>query len=178
MAILKLTSPWITYYNELKEMFKLDPDVHVFFDNDELEVKLYVEKDKKADALSKLLPTAKTFGTNKLKISVIPANDQLNAGIADYEEAFKGNGALSYVKKVNGIFDLVYIVFKNKVVQYFNDDLGDVNGMCSTLYQDIAKRIFETHDGVFFCTDIFETVYENNRAIGLKSRGKQVEKWP
>ncbi len=56
---------------------------------------------------------------------------------------------------VDGIFsnDISYILFEPKVVQFFNDDLGDLNGLRSTLYQDIAANVFEdAHEGVFFCT--------------------------
>lgn len=42
----------------------------------------------------------------------------------------------------------------NKVVQYFNDDLGDAHGVCSTLYQEIAKDVFGEHEGIFFCTNL------------------------
>lgn len=52
-------------------------------------------------------------------------------------------------------------MFKNKVVQYFNDDLSDANGVCSTLYQEIAKRIFGENPMIYFCTSIKsrETVF-------------------
>jgi hypothetical protein len=43
-------------------------------------------------------------------------------------------------------------VFEKKVVQFFNDQLDDINGNKSTLYQDIAKDVFEKHEGVYFCT--------------------------
>ena len=48
---------------------------------------------------------------------------------------------------------MTYVVFKKEVVQYFNDSLGDIHGVCSTLMQDIAKDIFEDTEGVYFCTD-------------------------
>ena len=72
-----------------------------------------------------------------------------------YMDAFEGNPALSYI--VRGSLPMVdmnvYVVFKNKVVQYFNDNLMDINGFCSTLYENIARDIFEKMDGVFYCTD-------------------------
>ena len=43
-------------------------------------------------------------------------------------------------------------VFAKEVVQYWNDSLSDPYGKVSTLYQDIAKDIFEDTDGVMFCT--------------------------
>ena len=62
----------------------------------------------------------------------------------------------------------VYIVFKNKVVQYFNDDLKDVNGFCSTLYQKIAKDIFAENgcETACYCTDVSENL------------GKPLGEWP
>jgi len=46
-----------------------------------------------------------------------------------------------------------YVVFRNEVVQFFNDEMGDPNGLKSTLYQDIAKDVFADKDGIFFCTE-------------------------
>ena len=46
-----------------------------------------------------------------------------------------------------------YAVFQSKVVQFFNDDMSDINGNCTTLYQEIAKDVFSGRaEGVFFCT--------------------------
>ena len=39
-------------------------------------------------------------------------------------------------------------------MQYYNDDLGDAYGNCSTLWQDIARRLFEDVLGIFYCTDV------------------------
>lgn len=51
-----------------------------------------------------------------------------------------------------------YVVFKNCVVQFFNDNLNDPHGIVSTLYQDIAAEIFADmpfpqDGGICFCTD-------------------------
>lgn len=53
------------------------------------------------------------------------------------------------------INSFTYVVFEKEVVQYWNDNLADYNGLTSTLYQDLAKEIFEDAnlDGVYFCTD-------------------------
>ena len=61
---------------------------------------------------------------------------------------------------------ITYVVFVNEVVQYFNDDLGDVYGQCSTLYQEIAKDVFGETEGVFFCTDVEEPVYALGKPLG------------
>ena len=48
---------------------------------------------------------------------------------------------------------LTYVVLKKEVVQFFNDNLNDIHGLETTLYQTIAKDVFDG-TGVFFCTDI------------------------
>ena len=179
MARLKLAPPWVTAVSELEQLFKYDPQVHVVYDNDEVEVKIYVDDDTKAVTLAKLLPELMEFGNVTLKIIIVPAN----AGVLEnnkellekeipadvlFKAAFKDNGCLSFVKKITGIFsnDLVYVVFRNRVVQYFNDDLGDIYGQCSTLYQDIAKHIFGETQGVCFCTDVEEPVKNLDAPLG------------
>lgn len=157
---LYLSSPWVSFYHEIDALFKEDPQIKVVFDDDKNEVKLFVDNQEKAEALKELLPVEKNFSGVILKITIIPANKSVTSKVKLYNAAFDGNPALSYIKTVRGLFtnDLNYVVFKNKVVQYFNDDLGDVNGLKSTLYQDIAKDVFEETDGIFFCTDLPKSV--------------------
>lgn len=164
---LNLSPPWITYYHEIDAMFKEDPEVKVYYDDEACEVKLYVDNTDKAYALTILLPPEKEFGNVTLKITVVPANVPAEKGVDLIEKAFKGNPVLSYLKYGCGPFgDINYAVFKNRVVQFFNDDISDAHGVKSTLYQDIAKDIFGLVDGVFFCTDVMEGV------------GKPLGEWP
>lgn len=175
MAMAKLAPPWVTFANEMTQMFMYDSEVHVVYDNDNHEIKLYVDDAMKACALSELLTAAVVYGNITLKITVVPANGAFVAPTGNlYQVAFKNNNAFSFVKTVHGIFsnDLTYVVFKNRVVQYFNDDLSDVYGQCSTLYQDIAKRIFKERDGVFFCTDV-----EKHSPLGARV-GAPLGEWP
>ena len=165
MAKLKLSPPWNIRVSEITELFKQDRDVHVVYDEDNYEIKLYVDNDYKASALQTLLPEIYDFGNVKLKVTIIPANTNThNYTIKNndmyhlLEYAFYDNQALSFIQRISGIFanDLIYVVFVNKVVQYYDDNLGDIYGNCSTLYQEIAKNVFGYHDGVFFCTDCSE----------------------
>lgn len=174
MAKLKLSPPWDIYYREVEELFKEDPEVRVIYDEEENVISLYVDNQVKADALSALMPEVKEFGNVKLYIKVIPSNvaTLCATSLSHISDALEGNGALSYIKTVRGLFnnDVTYVVFKNKVVQYFNDSLFDVNGLCSTLYQNIAEDVFNHVDGVFYCTDV-----PNN---GVGSLGKPLGEWP
>lgn len=168
MAKLKMVSPWINYYHELVAFFKYDSDVAVIFDEDRNEVKLYVESEEKAEALAELLPRSKDFGNITLTITVVPSNyknyknsrqyinkyayENYNEGL--FNAAFNGNRAFIFSESVSLQTNvIVYIVFRNEVVQYFNDDLGDYYGQCSTLFQNIAADIFEPIGSVHYCTD-------------------------
>ena len=154
--ITKLSAPWVLFYREVEAMFAEDPAVRVEFDNgDEKIIKLYVDGERKAEALSELLPIEKEFGNVVVKIEVIPANILKGDKAQLFRDAFDGNPALSYDVTVDGVFSnpVTYFVFKKAVVQYYADNLGDVNGLQSTLYQNIAEDLFENHDGVSFCTD-------------------------
>lgn len=159
MAMLKISSPWIIYYNQVLAMFAEDPEVHVIYDEDNYRLTLYVDNPIKADALTTLMPTEKEFGNIVIEIAVVPSNKYVKPDRETfwvYEAAFDGNSALSYIRRVSMLFgnDLIYVVFANKVVQYFSDNLGDIYGMTSTLYQDLAKAIFKDVPGVYYCTDV------------------------
>lgn len=153
---LNLSAPWVTYYRKLDALFGGDPDIRVEYDEDNVEVKMFVENATKAEAISQLLPTEKTFGGVVLKITVVPANSVGVSRAALIATAFEGNPAYSYGITVDRVSSnpFHYVVFKNEVVQFYNDQLNDVNGNVSTLYQDIAKEVLGESEGIYFCTDL------------------------
>lgn len=165
MAKLKLSPPWDTYYQELNAMFKNDPEVHVVMDDDEYTLKVYVDDAEKAEALQILLHETVEFGNITLKVTVIPANalPAKHKAVSEdseeyfetlYKTAFKDNPVLVDAQTVHGIFGFsaCYVIFRKEVVQYFDDNMSDINGLRSTLYETIAADIFKTAPGVFFCT--------------------------
>lgn len=155
---VKLSAPWVTFYRELEALFGEDPDITIKYDEKKNVVELYVENEKKANAMTQLLPEEKDFGNVSVKVKVIPANTIKSQKASLFNDAFNGNPAFSYVQTVGGVFtnDIDYIVFQPRVVQFYNYDLGDINGLKSTLYQDIAKDVFGEKEGVCFCTDIVD----------------------
>lgn len=147
MAKLKLSPPWSTFYDEISAMFKKDPEVKVIMDEDEYTVTVFVNDPIKSGAIARILEQEKRFGRVKLKVVVPPPDgpvyDDFKSDLEVYEAAFKGNKALSFIQPKQTIFDTsFYVVFRNEVVQYFNDDISDIHGMCSTLYENIARDIF------------------------------------
>ena len=151
---MKLVSPWVNFFREIEALFAKDNEVRVVMNEEVPEVKIFVENARKADAIAYLLPEEKDFGNVKLKITVVPANDGIQSKFDAIQEAFIGNPVLSYVwqaKTPFGEFD--YVVFDADVVQYFNDDMRDVNGNKSTLYQEIAKDVIGEDANLCFCTE-------------------------
>ena len=153
--MLKLSPPWITFMHEIVALFNQDPDIDIKCDEEEPRIKLYVKGSAKAEALTKLLPSDKEFGNVILKIEVIPANEEDKP--ADLiRRAFEGNPVLEQVVSVPGPYGTFnYAMFKKEVVQFYNDQMDDVHGNKNTLYQEIAKDVFNQQDGVYFCTSTF-----------------------
>jgi len=165
-----LSPPWIEYARELKLLFGEDPEVDVDYNEDENEVILLVESEEKADAIGQLLGTEKVFGNVTLKITVIPANQPAEPTKAQlFAKAFEGN---PIVKDIVTISDPMlphfsFVVFKNKVVQFWNDNLGDLNGLKSTLYQTIAEEVLGGDGELYYCTE-----------PGEASTGIPLGEWP
>lgn len=155
---LGLSSPWMIYFKEIETLFKDDPEVHISFNDDDYTITLRVDNEEKASALEKLLPLERTFGNVTVKIQVIPANGFTTTKAILFEQAFDGNPNFVCLQTASkGIFtDLAYVVFKRRVAQFFADELNDLNGNRSMLYQDIAADVFGDISDVFFCTDTDE----------------------
>lgn len=176
MSKLKLAAPWTTYYRQVQAMFKHDKEIRVVYDENEIVIKLFVDNPTKAEALTRLLPETMTFGNVSLKISVIPSNAEskkdveFNDAIDLIQAALDGNGAVAQFYPIEYVFSnrMLYVVFQKEVVQFFNDDLSDIRGMCSTLYANIANELFGRLNGVHFCTDSTEA----------KGFGMPLGEWP
>lgn len=92
-----------------------------------------------------------------MHITVIPSNENVSKSDI-FKAAFAGNPIVSYTEHVDTMSNpMDFIVFEKEVIQYFDDNLGDLFGIRSTLYQDLANEVFEDHPGVFFNTDIEES---------------------
>lgn len=162
MAKFKLSAPWVMFYNEIKALFGRDPEIEVVYDEEDNDIRLYVENTEKAEALQELLPAERKFGNITVTVTVIPANKLRAKKASLFRKALQGNPAFVLEQTVEGVFTnpVSYIVFAREVVQYWIDDLGDLHGIYSTLYEDIARDVFEDPDGVFFCTEAGEELFE------------------
>lgn len=151
---MKLSPPWITFVHEVEALFENDPEVKVLYNDAENKLKLYVDDSDKAMALAKLLPEKKEFGNVVVSIEIIPANPEDMSIDELFAKAFCGNPALAMSVAYDTPFGKIsYAVFQKKVVQFFNDQMDDINGNKSMLFQDIAKDVFNPDLGIYYCTE-------------------------
>lgn len=175
----KLSPPWVLYVKKLEAMFDGDPLIafNVDFNSEEgPSVTLATNDGDKAAALVKVLPEEKKFGNVTLKINV-DCPHMSNRAFARtkelFEVLFKNNPVFAYAVSPadDNVWypDVTYVCYKQRVVQFFADNLNDCHGIISTLYQDIAAEIFEDAglDGVYYNTD-----------VEVGKLGKPTGQWP
>jgi len=157
---IKLSAPWVTYFNKVKALFGDDPEINVEYaeDNNGPIINIEVANEKKANAIRTLVPEEVPIGNIIIKIFVYSTENNLEGSTVDLiRTAFEGNPALSRIVTIGAgvIFTnpVSYVAFKNKVVQFWNDDLSDINGNYSTLYQNLAEEIIGQRNGIMYCTD-------------------------
>ena len=163
---LKISPPWITYINKIVTLFDGDPQIACNLDTQVPSITLSTNNPEKAVAIRRLLPTTVNFGNVDLEIEIDCGKPLPNIAFKTnkelFEAAFTGNPAfaecISPVDDGYWYADFTYVIFKNCVVQFFNDNLNDARGLISTLYQDIAAELFadapSIRGGVGYCTDV------------------------
>ena len=161
---LKISPPWVTYINKVEALFDGDPQIacNVNYGSVEPSIVLACNNGDKVTALQQILPEEVKFGNIVLKVAVDgkPSNRAFKNKKELFETAFAKNPAFAYaVSPVDdgyNWFSMTYVVFKNCVVQFFNDNLNDCHGVVSTLYETIADEILTGPgtEGVYFNTDV------------------------
>ena len=160
---MKVSPPWVTVINEITVLFDGDPQIacNVNDSGKSPSITLACNNGDKITALHQILPSEFQFGNVRLKVNIdgVPSNRVFKNKKELFETAFAGNPAFAYAVTPGDAaywFSMTYVVFKNCVVQFFNDNLDDCHGIISTLYQDIAKEILtgEAAEGVYFNTDV------------------------
>lgn len=154
-----LSSPWMLYYRRVAQLFEKDPHVEVTFNNDTYELKLVVSGQRKAKAIAQILPKTRKFGNVEVQTRVLCEEDKDSDSARVLRDAFEDNDAVSWIDTFTDPpgNQINYVAFEPCVVQYFSDNIGGIEGVTSTIYEEIAKDIFsETVKGTFFCTERVE----------------------
>lgn len=152
---VNLSPPWVTFYRKIQTLLKQDPDVFTLFDQEEMIIKVYTADQQKAEALEHLLVKSAAFGSVTVNVQIIPGNGLPAERTGDiYEAAFSGNGAFYETKEITIPFagKLRYVVWTWEVAQFYNDNLADVNGNMTMLYEQVARDVLIEEPGVFHCT--------------------------
>ena len=151
---VNVSAPWWTYYRKLEALFEKDQEIHITFQEDEKRIIFRVDNLDKAEGLAELLPGTVTFGNVTVTIYIL-SDGETDTRAELIKKALKGNPVLSYDQAVEGVMTnpLHYFVMRNEVAQLWNDNLHDINGRESYLYEDLAREIIGEDDGVMFCTN-------------------------
>ena len=174
---LKISPPWITYINEMEQLFDGDPQIvcHVNYSSDNPYIVLACNNGDKVAALQQILPMEVRFGDIILEVGVsgTPSNRAFKSKKELFDAAFEGNPVYAYsvspADEGYEWFTFTYCVFKNRVCQFFADNLNDCHGVISTLYEEIARDVLtgEGAKGVYFNTD-----------VEVGKLGKPLNEWP
>ena len=174
---LKILPPWSIYIRMIEQLFDGDPQIacNTDFSSSAPSIVLSCNNGDKVTALQKILPPEFVFGNVSLKVVIdgTPSNKAFVGKKELFETAFAGNPAFAYavspVDEGYNWFSMVYVVFKNHVVQFFADNINDCHGVVSCLYQDLAEKLLTGPgaQGVCFNTDIEQGAL-----------GKPLGEWP
>ena len=174
---MKISPPWVTVIHKIEALFGGDPQIVLTpnYEGKDPSIILSCNNGDKVTALQQILPSKFEFGNVALNIDIegTPSDIAFRTKKDLFDTVFAGNPVYAYsVSPVDDgayWFSMVYVVFKNCVVQFFNDNLDDCHGIISTLYQDIAKDILAgtAVNGVYFNTD-----------VERGSVGEPINEWP
>ena len=151
-----LSSPIVVYVKKLQTFFAEDPDICVEYDeNDPDSVNITVGDPEKFYALSSVMESEVEFGNLHLSIYIWPADLSEDDKTEMFKKLFKDSSIVSSIDEIKSegtSNKFTYISFRNQVVKYWADNLGNPHGNAFTLFETVANDIFENHDGVFFTT--------------------------
>ena len=156
-----LTPPWYIYQKQVKALFEHDSqiivgEVYQQENGKDYAFDIEVRNHEKYMALDRVLSRFKLFGNVALTINLFDEENSIEENAIDIcRVIFDGN---PIVESIEDIVDPAgvhhgFVVFCPKIIQYYADDMRDINGNVTTLAQNIAREVFnDAADGVNFCT--------------------------
>lgn len=156
-----LIAPWYIYQKEVKALFEYDPqivvgEVYQQENGKDYAFDIEVLSHEKYMAMDQMLSRFKLFGNVALTVNLFDEENSIGDAAIDICRAiFDGN---PLVENIEDIVDFVgvhhsFVVFRPKIIQFYTDNLQDINGNWSGLAQSIARDVFnDAAAGVSFCT--------------------------
>ncbi|CAG9614087.1 hypothetical protein BACCIP111899_03314 [Bacillus rhizoplanae] len=150
-----LSPPWVIYFNELKFSIGENPGVTVgplIPAGDDYIILVTVTGNEKARAIATILNPTVNFGNINVNVVVSNREGQMIAPFSCPLDAFEIAHVFQLALEGNPFFedvvvkpqlpgeqDVVYPVFKPKVIQFFNDDISN---LCNT-FVAVAANVFK-----------------------------------
>lgn len=154
----QVSAPWYTVHRKLKKLFKGDPEVKVSpldgsvkEEDGKYTVYISCNNAEKLSAIEKLIKTEYDFGGVRMNIKFTAKDGDTEDWEKILKTAFTGNTNVTSIVAVPDLFDeYYYVIFEDKVVQFYNDEMWDCYGNWNGLYTDIAKDVFKDNPFIKF----------------------------
>lgn len=155
-----LSSPWVSYFKEVYNVFRHDEQVIVDKEiteegNGVYSFKIVSGNIEKVAALKKILKTEIPFGNITLRIDIdfIAADDE-EVTAEDWQAAFDGNPYFKQiVEEPTPASTKAFAVFDRKILTYFNDDISDYCCNRHIIVADAVRDIVKDAGNVSPCTE-------------------------
>lgn len=164
---LTLEAPWNTYHKMINALFEYDPEIEVGdvieaigFESIDYSIGIQVKNHRKYEALQKLLPDRKVFGSVSVAIYIYDMEDDEKNDIDTFKDLFRDNPIVSNFKKIklSDGSEKDFVCFQPQVIQFYDDDISDCYGNYNGLAEDIARAVFGDRAGdVSFSTGLIQS---------------------
>lgn len=163
---LTLEAPWNTYRKMINALFECDPEIEVGdvetsgSESVDYVIEIGAKNYRKFEALQKLLPTLKDFGSVTVAIYVYNMVNKEKNDIDVFKDLFRDNPIVSNYEKVKlpDGSERDFVCFQSQVIQFYDDDISDCYGNYNGLAEDIARAVFSDRAGdVSFSTGMIRS---------------------
>jgi hypothetical protein len=164
---LTLEAPWNTYRKMINALFEYDPEIEVGdvvdtigIESVDYTIDIKIKNHRKFEALQKLLPVRKDFGSVKVAIYIYDMENNETNDIEMFKDLFRDNPIVSNFEKVKlpDGSERNFVCFRPEVIQFYDDDISDCYRNYNGLAEDIARAVFGDRAGdVSFSTGLIQS---------------------
>lgn len=164
---LTLEAPWNTYRKMINALFANDPEIEVGnivgaigVESADYVIEIKARNHRKFEALRKLLPVRKDFGSVEIAIYIYDMENDKKNDIEVFKDLFRDNPIVSNYEEVKlpDGSERDFVCFRPEVIQFFDDDISDCYRNYNGLAEDIARAVFGDRAGdVSFSTGLIQS---------------------